>query len=240
MEEPMKTSEIMTRRVISATPATSIAEAARLMLQQRVSGLPVVDPKGEVVGIITEGDLLRRAETGAATHHLRWLEFLLGPGRLAAEYTRAHARQVGEVMTRDIVSVHPETEVADLVQLMNKRRIKRVPAIDAGKPVGIVSRANLVRALVKALVKKPGGAVGDDKIWKSILDAIGAEPWGPRFSLDIAVKDGIVELYGTITDERERIALQVLAENIPGVKGVRDHLVWVEPVSGSVIAADGE
>jgi CBS domain-containing protein len=200
----------------------------------------VVDPKGEVVGIITEGDLLRRAETGAATHHPRWLEFLLGPGRLAAEYTRAHARQVGEVMTRDIVSVHSETEVADLVQLMNKRRIKRVPVIDAGKPVGIVSRANLVRALVKALVKKPGGAVGDDKIWKSILDGIGAEPWGPRFSLDIAVKDGIVELYGTITDERERIALQVLAENIPGVKGVRDHLVWVEPVSGSVIAAEGE
>jgi CBS domain-containing protein len=165
MEEPMKTSEIMTRAVISATPATSIAEAARLMLQHRVSGLPVVDPKGEVVGIITEGDLLRRAETGAATHHPRWLEFLLGPGRLAAEYTRAHARQVGEVMTRDIVSVHSETEVADLVQLMNKRRIKRVPVIDAGKPVGIVSRANLVRALVKALVKKPGGAVGDDKIW---------------------------------------------------------------------------
>jgi CBS domain-containing protein len=236
----MKTSEIMTRAVITVTPATSIAEAARLMLQHRISGLPVIDPKGEVVGIVTEGDLLRRAETGAAPRHPRWLEFLMGPGRLADEYTRAHARRVGEVMTRDIVSVPSDTEIADLVQLMNKRRIKRVPVIDNGELVGIVSRANLVRALAKALVKTPARAVADDKIWKSILDTIAAEPWGPRFSVDIAVKNGIVDLYGTITDERERIALQVLAENIPGVKGVRGHLVWVEPTSGSVIAADGE
>jgi osmotically-inducible protein OsmY len=122
---------------------------------------------------------------------------------------------------------------------MNQRRIKRVPVIDNGKLVGIVSRANLVRALVKAFVKKPARAVADDKIWTSILDAITAEPWGPRFSVDVAVKNGIVDLYGTITDERERIALHVLAENIPGVKGVRDHLVWVEPASGYVIGADG-
>jgi CBS-domain-containing membrane protein len=228
----------MTSRVITVTPATSIAiaEGARLMLQHRISGLPVVGPKGEVVGIVTEGDLLRRAETGAAPRHPRWLEFLLGAGRLADEYTRAHARRVGEVMSRDIVSAAPDTGIADLVHLMNQRRIKRVPVIDNGKLVGIVSRANLVRALVKAFVKKPARAVADDKIWTSILDGI---TLGPRFSVDVAVKNGIVNLYGTITDERERIALHVLAENIPGVKGVRDHLVWVEPASGYVIGADG-
>ena len=235
----MKTSEIMTSPVITVTSATSIAEAARLMLQHRISGLPVVDRGRTVVGIITEGDLLRRPETGGAPHHPMWLELLLGPGRLAAEYTQAHARKVGEVMTRDIASVGSDTEVADLVQLMNKRRIKRVPVIDAGKLVGIISRANLVRALAKVLAKKSTRAVNDDEILKAILDGIAAEPWGPRFATDIKVKDGFVDIYGTITDERERTALHVLAAGVPGVKGVRNHLVWVEPTSGMVVAADG-
>src|SRR5438067_9059350 len=129
----MNACDIITRTVISVTPETSIAEAARLMLQHRIRGLPVVDAKGAVVGIITEGDLLRRAETGTAPHHPRWLELLLGPGRLADEYTHAHARKVGEAMTGDIVSVTSSTDVADIVQLMNKQRIKRVPVIDGAK-----------------------------------------------------------------------------------------------------------
>ena len=235
----MKTSEIMTSPVITVAPATPISEAARLMLQHRISGLPVIDGK-EVVGMITEGDLLRRAETGSAPHRPMWLELLLGPGRLADEYTHAHARRVGEAMTGDVVSVGPQADVAEVVQLMSKRRIKRVPVIDNGKLIGIVSRANLVRALVKALVKKPARPVSDDAIWQGILDAIAAEPWGPRFATDIKVKDGFVDIYGTITDERERTALHVLAENVHGVKSVRDHLVWVEPISGMVVAADGE
>ena len=235
----MKTSEIMTSPVITVTPATPIAEAARLMLQHRISGLPVVEGE-EVVGMITEGDLLRRAETGSAPHRPMWLELLLGPGRLADEYTHAHARRAGEAMTGDVVSVGPQADVAEVVQLMNRRRIKRVPVIDNDKLVGIVTRANLVRALVKALVKKPARPVSDDAIWKGMLGAIAAEPWGPRFATDIKVKDGFVDIYGTITDERERTALHVLAENVPGVKGVRDHLVWVEPISGMVVAADGE
>ncbi len=231
----MKACDIMTSPVITVTPETTIAEGARLMLQHRISGLPVVDTKGAVVGIVSEGDLLRRAETGTAPHHSRWLELLLGPGRLANEYTHAHARKVGEVMTNDVVSVMSEIDVADVVQLMNKRRIKRVPVIDDGRLVGIVSRANLVRALVKTLIKKPARVIGDDEIHKAILHAVDVERWAPRFSIDVKVKDGVVDLFGTITDERERTALQVLAENVPGVKTVREHLVWVETVSGIVV-----
>jgi CBS-domain-containing membrane protein len=234
----MKASEIMTYPVITVTPETSIAEAARLMLQHRISGLPVVDAKSAVIGIITEGDLLRRGETGSAPHHPWWLQLLLGPGRLAKEYTLAHARKVGEAMTGDVVSVTPKTDLRDIVQLMNKRRIKRVPVIEDRKLAGIVSRANLVRALVKALVKKPARPLSDHEIRTAILDATTAEPWGPRFAIDVEVKDGFVDIYGTITDEGERIALQVLAENVPGVKGVRDHLVWVEPASGMVIGPE--
>jgi CBS-domain-containing membrane protein len=231
----MKACDIMTSPVITVTPETNIAAAARLMLQHRISGLPAVNGKGVVVGIVTEGDLLRRAETGTAPHHARWLELLLGPGRLADEYTHAHARKVAEVMTGDVISVTSQIDVADVVQLMNKRRIKRLPVIDDGRLIGIVSRANLVRALVKALVKKPARAVGDDEIHKAILHTVDVEKWAPRCSIDVKVKDGVVDLFGTITDERERAALQVLAENSPGVKTVRDHLVWVESVSGLVV-----
>lgn len=234
----MKTSDIMTRQVVTVTPETSIAEAARLMLQHRISGLPVVDAKNAVIGIITEGDLLRRGETASAPHHPWWLQLLLGPGRLAEEYTLAHARKVGEAMHSDVVSVAPEADVSDVVQLMNKRRIKRVPVVEDGKLAGIVSRANLVRALVKALVKRPARPLSDHEIRTAILDATTEEPWGPRFAIDVEVKDGFVDIYGTITDERERIALQVLAENVPGVKGVRDHVVWIEPASGMVIGAE--
>jgi signal-transduction protein with cAMP-binding, CBS, and nucleotidyltransferase domain len=160
---------------------------------------------------------------------------LLGPGRLPDEFTRAHARRVVEVMTSDVASVMPQTDVADVVRLMNKRRIKRLPVIDEGRLVGIVSRANLVRALVKALAKKTARAVSDDEIRKAILNAIDVERWAPRFAIDLKVKDGVVDLSGTITDERERTALQVLIENVPGVKVIRDHLVWVEPVSRIVV-----
>lgn len=231
----MKTSDIMTRSVVSVTPETSIADAARLMLLRHLSGLPVVGTEGTVVGILTESDLLRRAETGTATHHPRWLEFLLGPGRLADEFTHTHARKVGEVMTTDVASATSETDLADLVQLMNKRRVKRLPIIDNGRLVGIVTRANLVRALVKALIKESAGGVSDDEIRKAILRSIDAERWAPRFAIDVVVKDGIVDLSGEITDERQRTALQVLIENVPGVKVIRDHLVWVESVSQIVV-----
>ena len=231
----MQASDIMTRSVVSVTSETSIADAARLMVLRHISGLPVVDEEGAVVGILTEGDLLRRAETGTTPRHPRWVELLLGPGRLAEEFTRTHARKVGEVMTTEVVSATPETGVADMVQLMSKRRIKRLLVIDNGRLVGIVTRANLMRALVKALINEPAGGGSDEEIREAILRSIDAERWAPRFAIDVVVKDGIVDLSGEITDERQRTALHVLIESIPGVKVIRDHLVWVESVSQIVV-----
>jgi len=231
----MKASDIMTRSVVSVTPETSIANAARLMVLRHISGLPVIDARGAVVGIVTESDLLRRGETGTAPRHPRWVELLLGPGRLAEEFTRTHARKVGEVMTTDVASVSSETDLSDLVQRMNKRRIKRLPVIDNGLLVGIVTRANLMRALVKALINEPTGGGSDEEIRETILRSIDAERWAPRFAIDVVVKDGIVDLSGEITDERQRTALQVLIESIPGVKVIRDHLVWVDSVSQIVV-----
>jgi CBS domain-containing protein len=240
----MNVADIMTRQVISVTPQTTIAEAAQLLLDNRISGLPVVDPGGAVVGIVTEGDLLRRVETGTQRRHSHWLEFLIAPGRLAREYTDANARNVGEVMSAEVVSVTPGDALPEVIRLMERHHVKRLPVIEAGRLVGIVSRANLVRALLHSLAEPPGNAAGDAvagdaDIQGRIVAEIARQPWGPRASVDVRVKDGTVELYGTITDERERPALRVLAENQPGVKTVVDHLVWVEPVSGFVIPAVG-
>jgi CBS-domain-containing membrane protein len=240
----MNVADIMTRQVISVTPQTTIAEAAQLLLDNRISGLPVVDPGGAVIGIVTEGDLLRRVETGTQRRHSHWLEFLIAPGRLAREYTDANARNVGEVMSAEVVSVTPGDALPEVIRLMERHHVKRLPVIEAGRLVGIVSRANLVRALLHNLTEPPGNAAGDAvagdaEIRGRIMAEIARQPWGPRASVDVRVKDGTVELYGTITDERERPALRVLAENQPGVKTVVDHLVWIEPVSGFVIPAVG-
>ena len=234
----MNAADIMTRPVISATPETSIEEAARLMLDHRISGLPVVEA-GAVVGMLTEGDLLRRAETGTERRHARWIELLISPGRLARDYTNANARKVGEVMSPAVVTVAPEDSIEQIVSQMEQHRIKRVPVVDNGKLVGIVSRANLVRALIRTLSNStPQGQMSDEEIRDRIVAEISRQPWGPRASVTVRVNDGAVEFYGAITDERERTALQVLAESTPGVKSVRDQLVWVEPLSGFVIPTD--
>jgi CBS domain-containing protein len=236
----MNVADVMTRTAITVTPETTIEAAARLLLEHRISGLPVVDPGGAVVGVVTEGDLLRRIETGTERRHSGWLEFLIAPGRLAEEYAHANARRVGEVMTTDVVAVTPEEPLAEVVRLMERHHIKRLPVIENGRLVGIVSRANLVQALLDNLPKPAGkAAAGDAEIRERILAEIAKQPWGPRASVDVRVAGGIVELYGSITDERERAALQVLAENAPGVKAVEDHLVWVEPVSGLIIPSIG-
>lgn len=235
----MNAADVMTHPAIAVTPETTILEAARLMLERRISGLPVVED-GAVVGIVTEGDLLRRAETGTAVRRARWLELLLGPERLARDFVQAHARKVGEIMTRDIVSVAPRASLSEVVGLMEKHHVKRLPVIDEDRLVGIVSRANLVRALAEMLARPvPSAAGSDDEIRQSILDAIAAQPWGPRFSVAVVVQDGIVDLSGSFAYDHERTALRVLIENTPGVKEMRDHLVWVEPLSGTVMPAEG-
>lgn len=235
----MNVADVMTRQVISVMPETTIAAAAELMLKHRISGLPVVNNEGGVVGVVTEGDLLRRVETGTERRRSPWLEFLVAPGRLARDYTSSHARKVGEVMSEDVAAVAPGDSLAEIVRLMERRRIKRVPVIEGGQLVGIVSRANLVRALLESLAEA-GVPFGDDEIRRSILGEIARQPWAPRACVDVRVAGGQVELFGSITDERERAALKVLAENARGVTAVRDHLVWVEPVSGLVIPAEDE
>lgn len=234
----MKASDVMSRNVVSIERSAAVSEAIGLMLDKQISGLPVLDEAGKVVGILTEGDLLRRSETGTERHRPRWLEILMGPGRMAGEYVRTHGRRVGEVMTRDLISVTEDTPLDEIVELMERRRVKRVPVFAGDALVGMVSRADLLRALARALDAHPPAAHDDDEILRSIRAELAKAAWVPRDGLGITVTDGIVRLDGVILDEKEREALRVLAENTPGVKAVADHLVWIEPVSGTVIDSE--
>jgi CBS domain-containing protein len=228
----MKAADIMTRNVVSVQPETTILQAADLMLQHRISGLPVVDSDGRVVGIVTEGDFLRRIETGTQRQRPRWVELLVGPGRLAEEYVRSSSRRIEDVMTQPVQTIGEDTPVGDVVELMERRRIKRLPVLRGDKLVGIVSRANLLHALASLGREIKSTSADDVAIRERLLTELNQQNWAPLGLIDVIVRNGTVELWGTLLDERKRRALIVAAENVPGVNSVRDHLVWVEPVSG--------
>jgi CBS domain-containing protein len=228
----MKAHDVMTWGVISVQSNASVMRAVQLMLQNKISGLPVVDDKGSLVGMVTEGDFLRRGELGTQRRRPRWLEFLVGPGRLAEEYVHACGRKVDEIMTPDPYTVSVDAPLDEVVRLMERHRIKRLPVVEDGKPVGMVSRANLLTAFASAGREKAGPTADDAEIRERILAECANQPWAPQ--INVVVKNGVVELRGCITDEREREAFIVAAENVPGVKAVHDHLVWVDAMSGMV------
>ena len=236
----MKALDVMTRTVISVEPDATVLKAARVMLQQHISGLPVIDKVGRLVGVLSEGDFLRRRETQTERRRSRWLEFLMRPGTIAAEYAHAHGQKVSEVMTRNVYTVDEDTSLEDVVDLMERRRIKRVPVLRGNKVVGIVTRSNLMYAMVSLARTAPKIGKDDLAVREQLTDAMQKEKWAPAAMTNIVVRDGIVELWGTVFDERQREALKVAAENIPGVKAVKDHIVWVEPISGTVIEPQDE
>jgi CBS domain-containing protein len=230
----MNAADVMTTHVITVTPESSIEEAAKLMLQYRISGLPVLDQKGELVGMVTEGDFLRRSETATERRRPRWLEFILGPGRLASEYVQAHGRKIADVMTSDPVSITEDISLEDVVNALERHRVKRLPVIRDGKLVGIVSRANLVQALATVLPGAEGPRPEDSEIRRQILEEIKRLPWGGNL-INVTVRNGVADLWGTVLDDRERQALRVAVENVAGVAGINDHIEFVEPYVGPFV-----
>ena len=232
----MKASDVMNKNVLTVQQGATLEEAARLMLDHRISGLPVVDEDCKVVGVITEGDLMRRAETGTAKRAGRLASFLW-PGKLAEEYVHTHGRKVSELLNGNIVAVSPDASLAEVVSLMDARHVKRVLVLEQGRLVGIIARADLLGSLMKLLpAEHAAPAVTDAQIRAQFLKQVDQQSWTAESFTDPVVKDRIVELRGIILNERLRTALRVLAENIPGVRGVRDHLVCIEPVSGMVVS----
>lgn len=227
----MRAHHIMSRKIISVLPDASIGEAAQLMLANHISGLPVTDAAEKLVGILTERDFLRRAEIGTQKRRPRWMEFLLGPGQQAAEYVHAAGRKVHEVMTPDVLTVTEDTPLSDIVGLMERNQIKRVPVLRDGKLCGIVSRQNFVQIVASLARDVPDPTADDEHVRKRILSKIEQHRW-PHIEINILVRNGVVDLAGIITDEHVRQAIVVAAENTAGVKQVHDHLCWVDPMSG--------
>ena len=231
----MIASDIMTRNVVSVAPDATIADAVEVMLDRGISGLLVVDAAGMLAGIVTEGDLLRRDELGTQRHRPWWLRLIASPGRQAADFTRAHGRKVADVMTRDVLSVAANAPLSDIVALMEEHRVKRVPVLDGDRVVGVVSRADLLRALSVAARERRETVADDRTIREHILDTLARETWAPKTTLNITALNGVVDLWGTISSDQERRAICVIAENTPGVTKVIDHLVFVEAYTGTVI-----
>ncbi|GBQ26036.1 CBS domain-containing protein [Gluconacetobacter azotocaptans] len=231
----MQVKDIMTSPAIAIDPFETIEKAARLMLSNKMSGVPVVTSQGQLVGILTEGDLLRRSELG--TEGMRsWLGTLLrSPGRAAADYVRTHGRKVGDVMTAEPIAIAATSPIEDAVDKMIHHHVKRLPVLDGARLVGILSRADILRALLQALTPQESTA-DDDSIRAAILEEYRNEPrWaGPSF-INVQVHNGVVELSGAIFDSRLRTAARVAAENVKGVESVIDHLVFVEPMTGTTM-----
>ena len=231
----MKAMDVMTRTIISVGPNATVLQAARLMLQHHISGLPVINEAGQLVGILSESDFLRRRETDTQRQRPRWLEFLMGPGRIADDYTHSHGTKVSEVMTAEVRTVGEDASLEKVVELMERHRIKRVPVVRGREVVGIISRANIMHGMVSLARVEPPAGLDDATIRDRLVAEMKREEWAPSGTANVVVRNGVVDLWGVIVDERQREALKVAAENTPGVKAVKDHLVWVEPMSGTTL-----
>jgi CBS domain-containing protein len=212
----------MVRAVVTASPDTTVEGLARLMINLRISGVPVLDKDGRLVGMVTEGDLLRRVEIGTERHRPRWSEPFSSNSRLAAEYVKSHATRVADVMTREVFSVDETATLGEIADLLEAKKIKRVPVTHDGKVVGVVSRADLLKVIAS------GGAgteneEQDQTIRRLLLAEMREQKWADAGEGRVVVTDGVVHLWGIVRSEDERRALRVAAENIPGVRGVEDH-----------------
>jgi CBS domain-containing protein len=222
----MRAHQIMTRQVITIAVDAPIADAANTMLDKHVSGLPVADQAEKLVGIVSQGDFIRRAEIGTQRKRGRWLKFLVGPGTAASDFVHERGRKVGEIMTPDPCTVTEDATLEDIVDLMERNNIKRLPVMREDKLVGIVTRSNLRQAVAGLTRDVPDPTADDDHIRGRIIASIERADWAP-FGFSVIVVNGIVHLSGVITNEKSREATIVAAENVSGVTKVHDHLCWV-------------
>ena len=225
----MRAHQVMTRKVITVKADTPVLDAANLMLQHHISGLPVVDETGRLIGMVSEGDFVRRSEIGTQRPRIRWLEFLMGVvGKAAQDYVREHGRKVSDIMTQDDLCIATEDmPLSELVGLMERRNVKRMPVVRGHTLIGIVTRTDLLRAVASLARDVPDPTADDDHIRDRVIATIENNDWRP-LQFGATVRDGIVHLSGIIADERYRRAAIVAAENVSGVKLVHDHLYLVD------------
>jgi CBS domain-containing protein len=221
----VKAKDIMTAPVVTARADTSVQDAARLMVKRRISAVPVVDESDRILGIVSEGDLVRRAEIGTGTPERSWWLRLIGePAEDAARFVRTHATRIGDIMTRPVVTIAEDAPVQEIADLLERRNVKRLPVTRDGRVVGIVSRANLVALLARRRTRRAAAAQqNDDEIRAEFLAQLRQTEWASVGEAQITVKDGVITLRGIVNSEAERDATRILAEEITGVQRVEDR-----------------
>jgi CBS domain-containing protein len=218
----MKAADIMTTPVVTVSPDTSVREAAALLVTRSISALPVIDGQ-RLVGIVSEGDLIHRHEIGTdcALRGDPWWLRIFRPPSTTEDYVKSHAARVKDIMSKEVATVGPDAPLWEVAELLDTRRVKRVPVLDAGRVAGIVSRSDLVRALAAA--EPPAVPQGDEEIRAALLAELERQAWWRRGFCAVTVKDGVVAYDGVIQLDGEKTAARVAAESIPGVRGVEDH-----------------
>ena len=228
----MRAKHVMTEFVYAVPANATIFDAAELLVTSGVSAVPVVDNSGKMVGIVSEADLMCRAEIGT-TPHKSWLVRLFADeGAAAGEYVRSHSHRVADVMTKNVVTASEDTKLGELAALMNKNSIKRIPILRDGWIVGIVSRANLLQALLSREPPADVPRVSDEEIRRAVVEALDKQGWSSTWPANVVVNSGVVHLWGFAASDAIRKAFRVTAENVPGVRGVKNHLRPVPPTVG--------
>jgi CBS domain-containing protein len=220
----MKARDVMVSPAITVKQSCTVREVAKAFIEHGISGVPVVDDQGKLVGIVSEGDLMHRSEAGTERKRSWWLRAFTADDTLAADYVKAHACRVADIMTRHVITAAPETPLRDIAALLEKNSVKRVPIMENGHLVGIISRANLVQAVASTRAGMDASP-SDSAIRDKLLAHLKTQPWAHTGLLNITVTDGIVDLWGLTGSDVERKAIRVAAECAPGVHAVNDHLV---------------
>lgn len=226
----MKAADVMTKGVASVDPDLPLVEVAKFMLGRKVSAVPVLDQGGHLIGIISEGDLMRRSELHTEKQRSWWLRLFIGEDYLAREFVKVHGRKVRDVMTRNVITVTEGTPIEEIVSLFEEHGIKRVPVVRGKEVVGIVSRADLMRAFASQATQDAARISDSDRdIQSRILAELARQPWWHSRNCGIVVSDGVVHLWGTAETPEQREALRVVAESAAGVRGVKNHVNVVRP-----------
>jgi CBS domain-containing protein len=221
----MNAGDVMTRSVVTVSPDTTVPELVQILLGRNISGVPVVDAAGLVVGIVTEGDLVRRAELGTERKRGGWLAFFTATATMAQEYMRSHGTKVSDLMTPGVIAVAKDTPLVDVADLMEEKHIRRVPVVEDGRVIGIVSRANLLRAWASLPAEAAPASTDDAAIRAALLEELSQQAWSRRPENSVVVSDGTIHLWGLAATEEEQRALELAAERTPGAKAVRNHIV---------------
>ena len=227
----MQAQDVMTTSVISVSAESPIHEVVAELLKHRISAVPVVDASRNVVGIVSEGDLLRpEGDDRARTERPSWLQAIFAEGKVA--FSKTDDRTVGSVMTRDVVTVAPDTPLNEIAKLLETHRIKRVPVLRDGRIVGIISRANLLHGLANTIIEHhEPGAAKDRELRQAILKALLGLHELDTVLVNVTVNDGAVQLWGVVESDREKAAAERAVKSLPEVKSVENHL-WLGPPSG--------